>query len=443
MNQAPKRGTILVVDDNPTNLEVLYVTLDGHGYEILLEMNGERGIKQAQENLPDLIILDVMMPGIGGFEACRRLKNDPKTQDIPIIFLTALSDLDNKVKGLQLDAVDYITKPFQKEEVLARVKTHVHLRQMSLELERKNGQLAQALRDLKETQIQLVQNEKMMGLGRLVAGIAHEINNPVNYIYGNLSYLETCVQKLIAFLDQIQEGKLSTAANIQDTVQQLQEELEISFLREDMPQLLTSMKTGVERIRQMVFDLRNFARLDESEVKPVNIHQGLENSLVLLNYRLQAAQIEVSKAYGSLPEVECNAKQLNQVFVNLLMNAIDAIESQGIDPTYHGQITISTEQLDEEQITIKIKDNGCGIPPESQNQIFDPFFTTKPIGRGTGLGLSISYNIVKQGHQGRLSYVSESDLGTEFTITLPIKRPPATDAQLTPLSPPSDLKTPT
>lgn len=434
-----KSPTILVVDDTPTNLEVLHGALSHYGYEVLVEMDGESGIEQAQANLPDLILLDVMMPGIDGFETCRRLKLDPITQDIPVLFMTALSDTLDKVKGLKLGAVDYITKPFEQEEVIARMQVHLKLRQVSLELERekqsleekvqaRTTQLNQALEDLKEAQVHLVQSEKMSSLGQLVAGIAHEVNNPINFIYGNISHLEDYSEVLLSLAKLCQKHCIAN-----QEVQDLIAEHDVEFVMEDLPQVLSSMTMGVSRIRQIVTSLRNFSRLDEAEVKPVNIHEGVESTLLILQNRLKVTherpEIQIVKSYSDLPLVECHVGQLNQVLMNLLSNAIDAVEdipSQKSTQTMSsknsetGQITIRTEALGVDWIRISIKDNGCGIDEEIRTKIFDPFFTTKPIGKGTGLGLSISYRIITEKHQGRLLCLSEPGHGTEFIIEIPV-----------------------
>ncbi|MFB2896198.1 ATP-binding protein [Aerosakkonemataceae cyanobacterium BLCC-F50] len=296
----------------------------------------------------------------------------------------------------------------------------------------KAAQLEQALKELQRTQTQLVQSEKMSALGQMVAGIAHEINNPINFIYGNLSHADEYTQDLLDLLNLYQ--KCFPAPG--DEITEKAEQVELDFLVEDLPKLLASMKLGAERIREIVLALRNFSRLDESEMKFVDIHEGIDSTLLILSNRLKCSPnrtgIDVIKQYGKLPKVECYAGQLNQVFMNILANAIDALEegienrssvnwgkedSKYLSPT----IEIHTEVVYNNYVRISIKDNGPGIPEETQRRLFDPFFTTKIVGKGTGIGLAISYAVVVEKHQGKLTCISTPGKGAEFIIEIPIK----------------------
>lgn len=421
MEKNSSQFTILIIDDTPTNLEVLYQSLDQFGYDVLVEMDGNSGIEQAQVNSPDLILLDVMMPGIDGFETCYQLKNNPKTQDIPIIFMTALSDTVDKVKGLQLGAVDYITKPFQREELWARIQVHLRLRQVTLELEN-------TLAELKDTQLQLIQSEKMSSLGQLVAGIAHEINNPISFIAGNINYLDNYAHDLLN-ITQFCQQKYSGDPELSEK----SEEIDLDFMLQDLPKLMSSMKIGTSRISEIVTSLRNFSRLDEAAIKHADIHEGIESTLLILKNRLNATmyrpEIEVIKSYDDLPLVECHGAEINQVIMSILSNAIEALDEKAeqqllhesnIDNQTEYQIKVQTKAINSDWISINIKDNGMGICEAVKSKIFDLFFTTKPIGKGMGLGLSISYNIIADKHNGRLLCLSEPGKGTEFRIEIPV-----------------------
>lgn len=295
-------------------------------------------------------------------------------------------------------------------------------------LKRQAAQLEQTLQDLKQTQAKLIQTEKMSSLGQLVAGVAHEINNPINFIYGNLLHVRRYATDLFSLLDLYEESDSYAKSKIQNLIA----EIELDFIREDLPLTLDSMKFGVERIREIVLSLRNFSRLDEAEMKLVDIHEGIDSTLLILQNRLldksNYFDIEVIKKYGDLPPVECYAGDLNQVIFNILNNAIDALQINNSTKAIadiknnRSQIKISSKLLDSDWVSISIKDNGPGIPDSVQSRIFDFFFTTKPVGKGTGLGLSISYQIVVDKHGGRLYCISPADRGCEFVIEIPIRQ---------------------
>lgn len=440
------KGNILVVDDTPQNLRLLVTILQKQGYEVRPVPNGKLALSGARGFLPDLILLDIMMPEMDGYEVCSQLKADERTKNIPVIFISAIDEVVDKVKAFEVGGVDYITKPFQVEEVLARVETHLALQRLQKSLANKNDELAktnqdlkksnqdlvETLQELKVTQEELIQSKKMAALGHLLAGIAHEINNPVSFIYGNIYIARGYFKDLLRLVELYEQNSPHPPLEIK----QLADELDLEFLVKDWYKLMNSMQVGAERICDIVRSLQSFSRRDETGRKAIDIHEGIDNTLLLLQHRLRAEgarlEIEVIKDYGSLPLVTCYASQLNQVFMNLLANAIDALENQ----TYPRIITISTSLIQKSQITteketepisnsqfvvIRVADNGSGMDEAVKNKIFDPFFTTKGVGHGTGLGLSISYHIVVEKHLGQISCISAPGQGTEFLVEIPVQ----------------------
>ncbi len=408
------KATILVVDDIPNNLEVVRDTLTFQGYTATTAISGERALKRLQKHVPDLILLDVQMPGIDGFETCRQIKKNPDWTHIPIIFLTALTDTDSIVKGFSLGAVDYISKPFQEAELLARVRTHLQLHSLNKNLER-------TLSELKRTQAQLIQSEKMSSLGQIVAGVAHEINNPISFIIGNLEPLGVYFEDLKNLLQLYQKEYPHPNPSIQSK----QEEIDLDFLVQDVTKILRSMGVGSDRIQQIVLNLQTFSRLDESSCKTVDIHIGLDSTLSIVKPRLSATgkfpQISIIRNYGNLPAIMCYPSQLNQVFLNVINNAIDAIRDCE-DCCKMPEIRIHTEVIDDKQVRISIANTGKTIPEEEQKRIFEPFFTTKPVGNGVGLGLFVSYSIIQK-HGGTIQVSSQPGNETTFDISLPVNLP--------------------
>jgi signal transduction histidine kinase len=396
-NPSANGHRLLLVEDNPDMLNFLIFQLKGE-YALITARDGEEGIQKVMAQLPDLVVSDVMMPVKDGYQLCKEIKADSRTRHIPVILLTAKADLSMKIEGLQYGADDYLTKPFSSEELMARIKSLLHLRQLEREIQSRNEELQRALTELKETQAQLVHSEKMAALGLLVAGVAHEINNPVNFAKSSLSNLRKSFGEAKKLLEESQSS---------------QAVLEKSQVMESAIEII---KAGLERTEIIVNDLKNFVRKDQPHFRPTDLHQGLDSTLTLLGHEL-GNTIRIEKMYGGLDPVDTIPGQINQVFMNLLHNAIEAIRMKGAG---EGVIQIKTWKMDDEAF-ISIWDNGKGIKKEDQPHVFEPFFTTKDVGKGTGLGLAVTYRIIEN-HKGRIEVQSEPGKWTTFTIVLPFRQ---------------------
>ncbi|MEG4319679.1 MULTISPECIES: response regulator [unclassified Microcoleus] len=532
--ETANKGNILIVDDLLENLQLLSDAILKLGYTVRSVTSGRMALKTVKVKRPDVILLDIKMPEMDGYEVCRTLKADADFRQIPVIFISALDDVLDKVTAFDVGGIDYITKPFQIEEVVARLENQLTIqrqqrlleqenikrreaeevlyqsrallasvlnssldgiaamqavrntetgeiedfrclvvnpviarafqrsreemigklvltkilnsvdpelfnrfvnivetgeileqdfyyesgescwfhvvavklgdgfsvtirditarKQAEFELQQQAKNLALTLRELKRTQAQLIQSEKMSSIGNLVAGVAHEINNPVNFIHGNLIPATEYFKDLLYLVNLYQQHFPNPPTEIKVEI----DAINLDFLQKDLIKLLNSMRIGTDRIQGIVQSLRNFSRHDESELKRVDIHQGIDSTLMMLKSRLKGTaeypEIIVIKDYARLPKIQCYSGQLNQVFMNLLDNAIDSICTKSIGT--QGEIKIRTKLMNKNKISIQILDNGVGVSEELQSQLFDPFFTTKPVGKGTGLGLFISHKIV-------------------------------------------------
>ncbi|MBI1871659.1 MAG: response regulator [Chlamydiae bacterium] len=422
-----RERTILLVEDNVDMVNFLSFQLQDT-YNLVKAKNGVEGVEAAKLYKPDLIISDVMMPIKDGYQLCREVKEDPKTQHVPVILLTAKTDLSMKVEGFEYGADDYLTKPFSSEELQARIRSLLKSREMEGEIQKRNEDLEKTLKELKEAQMQLVQSAKMASIGQLAAGIAHEMNNPLTFVSSSLFSVDRLLQKL-------REGLIHGD----------------EFLKGSWP-LLERVTTGVKRTQSVIDDLMNFARKDVEGLKEEDLNQGIRSVFALLknrvagdphthsgkdgessseadftekksmdSYQTQTGMgvgVKLHLELGEIPKVECVLGQINQVIMNLVLNALDALGESG-------EIWVRTVSK-EGEVQIRIRDNGKGIPREVQGRIFEPFFTTKDVGKGTGLGLSISHKIVEN-HHGSIEFSSEFsnevERGTEFVVRLPVKQP--------------------
>jgi two-component system NtrC family sensor kinase len=420
-----KRPTVLIVDDEAANLTVLSGILESY-YRVRATRTGEKALQiAAAEPHPDLLLLDIMMPGMNGLQVIERLRGDPVTRDIPVIFVTALNTEDIELQGFDMGAADYITKPIKAALLLARVRTQLALKQARDQLHRQNLDLEAEVRrrqqENEKIQLQLLQADKMAAVGQLAAGVAHEINTPIGYAYSNLNSLAGYIEDLTRILDAYR-GLVAEAPDefpAAAGVRRLERELDPDSLLQDAGQLLVESRHGLERVKTIVRDLKDFSRQSEAQWEWVDLHAGLEATLNIVWNQLKYC-CELHKEYGTLPPVLCLPSQLNQVFLNLLVNAAQAIEERG-------HIHLRTGAGDG-LVWVEVEDTGIGMTADDMKHIFEPFFTTKPRGEGTGLGLPLSYGIIER-HGGHIEVESQPGQGSRFRVVLPV-RPPGVAEEL-------------
>jgi signal transduction histidine kinase len=410
---------ILVCEDN-ADMRRLLRDLIGREFRVRVAASGREGLEQVRERIPDLVLTDVMMPEMSGTELCRALKAEPATRGIPVVLVTSKAEREMKIEGLELGADDYVTKPFHPRELLARVRSLVKLRRLQAELEQSNArlqstnaELAAALEELRATGVQLVQAERLAAVGELAAGVAHEVNNPMNFSLNALRALRGQVGEVIEAARELGALETVDADAWRAEVEKLRGRLDVSDVGEELIELVGIMEEGLDRTQRLVGDLRDFASPGEGRRADVDLARGLRTTIQLVSHALQRLRVEIhSELPERLPPIVADARALNQVFLNLLKNAAEAMEGEG------GNVWVETT-ADTEEVVVRIRDDGPGIDPETRSRIFEPFFTTKQAGRGTGLGLSISHRIVLE-HDGRLEVDSERGRGTTFTVALPL-----------------------
>ncbi len=445
-----RKDYILIVDDSITNLNFLRVILEDEGYGIWEASDGKEALKLMGTQKPDLILLDIMMPVMNGFEVCKRVKREERLKEIPIIIISAVTESSDKVEALRLGAVDYVTKPFQKDELLTRINTHLSLREKELKLAEANKKLKRyksnledlvkkrtdelqisnielqktneelksqkeklehTVARLNETQARLIHSEKMASLGVLVAGVAHEINNPVNYINSSMHGFKNNLEFLQSYSKLY--GQVSKDNHeVLDKIIEKESDISLEQLTKMLKKSAELIEVGIDRTTKIVKSLKSFTRSNQDKMEAFDIKDNLENTLIIL-HSYYKDRIEIVKEYEQIPMIECYPGKLNQVFLNILLNAMQAIKKKG-------KIWITTGIKDERNIFIKIKDTGIGIKPADLGLVFETFYTTKENEKGSGLGLSISHNIIKE-HNGEINIESKPGEGTCFTIILPIK----------------------
>lgn len=409
-----EKERILVVDDEPHVRKLFAKSLSGR-YNCVEASSVNEALAHLRTTEFALVITDVIMPGLSGTELLRKIvENYPYTA---VIMVSGVDRPQRALDAVRLGAFDYLIKPcdlgvleLTVERALEKRTLLSNARQYKLDLEARNNELVRSKVQLERLQTQIVQNEKMASLGQLAAGIAHELNNPVGFVYGNLDFLNQCIGGLIKLLDYYDEAELDES--VASGAALIKEQIDYQASIDDLNSIICDCREGAERIRDIVQNLRTFSRLDEAEFKKTDIHEGIDSTIRLLSRYFSTGNITLVRNYGELPPIDAFSGQLNQVWMNLLVNAAQAVSVTG------GEVRITTS-ADEEFVSVAISDTGGGIAQEHLNRIFDPFYTTKPVGEGTGLGLSISFGIVDR-HGGTIKVDTKIDKGSTFTVALPI-----------------------
>ena len=428
---------IMIVDDDKTVHQATQLVLQDFTFEnkpvqLISAYSGTEAMQMIAEN-PDtaFIFLDVVMESNNaGLKVVKYIREQLNNKLVRIILRTGQpGEAPEESVILDYDINDYKLKvDLNHHRLITTTITTLRAYRDVLNLEQRTVKLTETLEELQQAQFKILQSEKMAALGNLVAGVAHEVNNPIGFLTGSICNAEEYIKDLFAHIECYQENY----PNPEEDINQHAEEIELGYLNEDLPKLLDSMKLAIERIQDISISLRTFSRADTSEKLDCNIHEGIDSTILILKYRLKAndkrPEIKVIQNYGELPPVKCFLGQLNQVFMNIIANAIDALDAINEGKTFAElkanphKITISTEvSTDNNRVIIKIKDNGSGIPEKVKSSIFDHLFTTKGVGKGTGLGLAIARQIIEKTHAGKISFNSTVGEGTEFVIELPIK----------------------
>jgi two-component system, NtrC family, sensor kinase len=405
-----ENATIFITDDNPENLSVLSSILEAAGYRTRAALNGTEMLESIQKQVPDLIILDIHMPKLDGYEVCEQLKQSAEFRDIPVIFCSALGESYNIIKAFDLGGVDYITKPFRGKEVVARVRTHLALREKQSELE-------QAMARLHSTQEQLIQTEKMYSMGLMVAGIAHQINNPVNYIINSLNGFRVDLKDLIKLMDQYTNSDLLLPSPVAERISLTKQSIEYPGLIQEMHDLLDGIYQGSMKVHDIVKSIQNLSSSGSHKVEEVDTASEIDYAVLMIEGQLDDS-LQIIRELHEVPQVFTYPGKISQVVLQLLQNAVDAVEKKG---TGKNTITIRTfprVRENREFCCIQIADTGSGMDNEEIRHALDPFYTTNNSGNRIGLGLTSSYRIIQE-LGGTLNIESSKAKGTTVSVELP------------------------
>lgn len=403
MNKLEAGGDVLVVDDNVENLKIVTNFLSPLGYNVRVSLDGEKALRVIGKKQPDLVLLDIQIPHKNGFELLQELVNHKKYKEIPIILISAYSDIENKVKAFELGATDFIEKPFQLKEVIARVNYHMRNT-------RRKKKLQQTLQKLKESQVKIVQNEKLASIGVLSAGLSHELNNPINYINAGVTSLELDVNDLVSLIELYENELNKQSSGMPPSIKAFKEKIGFEETLSNLSETIKDIQFGVKRSTEIINNLNHYTRLHNKQKTLVDINEELKGNVKMLQ-KLSNKQLEIIEEYDEqAKKVRAFEGELGQVFMNLLKNAEQASEK-------NAQLIVRT-RVEGKNAIIEIEDFGTGVPKNLIDKLFDPFQTTKKPGEGTGLGLSISHTIIKL-HGGNLDFKNKKSKGTIFTVSLP------------------------
>ncbi|MDQ3667190.1 MAG: response regulator [Acidobacteriota bacterium] len=415
-------GRILIVDDEASVRKLFADYLD-EKYQCTTASTSEEALAHLAVETYALVISDMTMPGRNGVELLREIV--ARYPDTAVIMVSGVDRPQRVRDALRLGAYDYLIKPCEMESLAISVERALERRELArtakrykADLERRNTELAGRTAELQRLQAQIVHSEKMASLGQLAAGVAHELNNPAGFIYGNMNLLKDYVSGLSKLLTTYEEAPLPEPYRTR--VAEIKTDLDYDVVMAELGSIIADCLEGAERIRDVVQNLRLFSRLDEAEIKKVDLHDGIDSTVRLLSRYYSSGHLHLIREYGALPPVSCYAGQLNQVWMNLLINAAQAVGAAG-------EVKVST-RCEGDMVVVVVSDTGCGVPPEQLSKIFDPFFTTKPVGEGTGLGLSISYGIIER-HGGTITAESKPGVGTAFTVRIPVYADSITSAE--------------